>query len=116
MAAPYPPNTIIGVVDSRHNNLDDSGQTNEVYSVSIRPINDDRVTGTHFGQTLAYTVAKEDYDMVKTNDIVVATISPPTNADIVKVVSGERWIREECVGPLASDAPDAPAEHYCVFQ
>lgn len=115
MTVPYSPNTIIGTVDHRKTGqgTDNAGQPLEWYTVSIRPINEDKVAGTLVGETLAYVVDKQDYDMVNANDIVVARISAPFYADIVQVVPNERWTREECVGPLTSDHPETPSEHYC---
>ena len=112
ITSPYPPNTIVGVVDHRSDSdiTDEAGNT--IYSVSIRPINEDRIAGNTIGQTMAYNVPKEDHDPVNANDIVVARIISIGIADIVQVVPQERWIREECVGEHPNYV-DGAADVYC---
>ena len=113
ITSPYPPNTIVGTVDHRgdYENTDAAGQPIIQYSISIRPINEDRIAGNAIGETMGYNVPKEDYDAVNANDIVVARILSVGVADIVQVIPQEQWIREECVGQ--PNLSDPLSEDYC---
>jgi hypothetical protein len=71
-----------GVVD--HRTLSEGNP--KTYTVSIRLLYDDPLNHISGGETLAYIVSKEDWDMVKPQDTVKIEMLPNAQAKILEVI------------------------------
>jgi|GEM_PF-6812500 len=108
--APLPPYSIIGLVVHKDEGLDidDSGSETPRYSVSIYLFTDDKVNDHPTASASSYRVDKEDFNLLRINDVVKARIVPgPFKgfeiADVFEVIPAKDAIDET----IAREYPEA---------
>ena len=87
--------TVLGVADSKSigRGLDERGDPQQWYTVSLELVTDDEKNDLPVGATMAYVVDKEDWDRVEDGSLVKGSLEDDLKMDIKTVTFFERFNR-----------------------